>query len=293
MKTSRTKDPLRRLAATTVAVLLGGFALNATADSPVGDWDLYFSGGQKGVAQLTFNPDYTITGIELHHSGTLPKAPDENLRGGATIPNNPRSGTPEDAGPNTFHCGSSLVSGVWGYGLNGKLVGSMILTSANITNGWSFTGVAKGVSGNNPKITLSVTRADSGLKSVMHGVLRGPIPDITGNYSQAGSMRNRINGYSQGFAQVISLSSPSQNMYNVFEAGPGYEGGGFAILTRNKYLGIYTEHVNPANGATNIIVLSGKFNTNTLRGNLTGYDADKFSIKATIVNFPDSVSSSR
>jgi hypothetical protein len=106
-------------------------------------------------------------------------------------------------------------------------------------------------------------------------------------------MRNRVNGYSQGFAQIISLSTPSQNIYDVFEAGPGYEGDGFAILTRNKYLGIYTQHVNPLTGATNILVLSGKFNTNTLRGTLTGYDADKFSIKATIVKFPDSVSSSR
>jgi hypothetical protein len=284
MKTFRTKPRLQRFAAATVAVMLGGLPLDATADSPVGDWDLYIAGSQRGVALLTFNPDYSLSGIEIHNPGTLPKKPSDNPRGDINE-DNPRGGTTV-SGPNEFHYGSSVISGAWGYGLNGKIVGSMILSSANITNGWSFTGVAKGVSGSNPRITLSVTRSDSGLKSVMRGVIRAPLPDISGNYSQAGTMRNRINNNSQDFSQIVGFSNPSGNIYDVSEIGPGYQGSGFAILTRNQRIGIYTEHVNPADGATNIVVLSGTFSTNKLRGSLTGYDGDKFGIKAKIVNFP-------
>src|SRR5689334_10764987 len=56
-----------RFAALTVAgLLLGSAAARAqTPPSPVGTWDLVYSGSQKGLAAITFNADNTLTGFEV------------------------------------------------------------------------------------------------------------------------------------------------------------------------------------------------------------------------------------
>jgi hypothetical protein len=67
------------------------------------------------------------------------------------------------------------------------------------------------------------------------------------------------------------------NEYIVLKNGPGYDGGGFALLTRSKRLGIYTTHLMP--GTTNDIIitsLSGTFNTNKFTGKISGFDETNF-----------------
>jgi hypothetical protein len=291
MKTSYIKTGLKRLVTTTVAVWLGGLALSIRADSPVGNWDFYFSGDQKGVAQINFYPDFTLDGIEVSSPGKLPKIPPTNPR--SPVVNDPRGGVADPNLPYVFITGTSGISGHWGYDTRGRVIGVMILTSTNVTNGWSFTGVAKGVSGTKARMTITTHHNTSiGLRSVLRGVLRGaPLPSIagTGGYAEAGKMLNRINLTSQGYSRILTLApSGYQNIYDVQEAGPGYIGGGFAILTRNNRLGIYTEHFEPGTTNLQIIVVSGTFNTNKLTGTLSGYDGVKHSISTKIWAFPNS-----
>ncbi len=291
-KTSKIQIRLKRLATATVALWLGGSALTLRADSPVGDWDFYLSGGLKGVAQITFELDQSISGVELHSPGNLPKRPkpSNNPRSPVLNGDNPRGG--EDEGlpnqPTELHFGTTIVTGTWGYGDNGKVVGVMTLTSANTTNGMSFIGVAKGVVGPRPRITLVATRSDSGVKSVLRGVMRGAaLPDISGDYSETGVMLDRTDWSSKGYSRILTLTpGAGQNIYSVEETGPGYLGGGFAILTRNNYLGIYTTHYAPGTTNIELNVVSGRFNTNTLKASLTGYGADKYIIKTKLNNFP-------
>lgn len=288
MKTTRIKTGLKRLAAATAAVWLGGLALDVRADSPVGNWDFYFSGDQKGVAQINFYPDFTVDGIEVSSPGRLIKKPSDNPRSAVDDRDNPRS--PSD--PNLAYeyiTGTSVITGSWGYDTKGRVIGALILTSANVTNGWSFTGVAKGVSGTKPRMTITTHHNTSiGLRSVLRGVLRAPLPAIDGTagFAESGTMVNRINLTTQGYSRILRLSpGGSQNVYAVEEAGPGYDGNGFAILTRNNHIGIYTEHFEPGTTNLQVIVVSGPFNTNKLTGRLKGYDGNKHSIYSKLWSF--------
>lgn len=290
MKTSYIKSRLLRLATTTVAVWLGGSALTAQADSPVGNWDFYFSGDQKGVAQINFYPDFTVDGIEISSPGRLTKKPSNNPRSEVDDRDDPRSASDPNLAYE-FITGSSIITGSWGYDTQGRVIGALVLTSANATNGWSFTGVAKGVSGPKPRMTITTYHNTSiGLRSVLRGVLRSSLPSIggTGGFAESGTMVNRINLSTQGYSRILTMApSGAQNIYNVLEAGPGYDGSGIAIVTGNKRIGIYTEHYKPGTTNLQIVVVSGTFNTNKLTGSLKGYDGDKNSIYSRIWSFPN------
>ena len=159
----------------------------------------------------------------------------------------------------------------------------MTLRSANSTNGLSFSGTV--VPGK--RMTFSGNR--EGQKSIYHGVPRVPLPDISTNYFLVGKRGEDF------FSEILVLTNNpaalaflpgSPNLYHLTKAGPGYRGDGFAILTANKRLGIYTEHFEP--GTTNVVItsLSGRFNANKLSGKLVGYGGDKvFSLK--IGKFPN------
>lgn len=290
MKTSYIKTSLKRLATTTVAVWLGGLALSTRADSPVGNWDFYFSGDQQGVAQINFYPDFTVDGIEISSPGKLTKKPSTNSRGPADDRDDPRSPTDPPSAAYEYIYGSSLISGSWGYDTRGRVIGALILTSVNSTNGWSFTGVAKGISGTKPRMTITTHHNTSiGLRSVFRGVLRGaPLPSIAGTagFAESGTMVNRVNLTTQGYSRILQVSpGGGQNIYDVSEAGPGYDGSGFAIVTRNNYIGIYTDHFAPGTTNTVIVTASGPFNPNKKTARLKGFTDGKYSIYSKLWSF--------
>lgn len=291
MKINSIKKSLARLAVTTVAVWLGGSALDIRADSPVGNWDFHFAGDQQGVAQINFYPDFTVDGIEISSPGKLTKKPSNNPRSGVDDREDPRS--PSD--PNLAYeyvYGTSVISGSWGYDPKGRVIGALILTSANVTNGWSFTGVAKGVSGIRPRMTMTTYHNTSiGLRSVFRGVMRGaPLPSIagTGGFAESGTMVNRINLTTQGYGRILRMTdSAFPNIYNITEAGPSYDGTGFAIVTRNNYIGIYTDHYAPGTTNTVIVTASGPFNPTKMSARLKGFTDGKYSIYSKLWSFPN------
>ena len=165
---------LSSVAAPMVALMIGGSAVSTVAaafDSPVGDWDFYFSGSERGVAQITFLGDFTLTGFEILMPGkskSSSSSADNNPRNGPSTDLDPRTGQPNDAvsGTNTFSWGARLIDGFWGFDEKGKVVGAVTFTSSSSTNGLSFDGtVSLG-----QKMTLRASD-DTG-KMIFYGVPR-------------------------------------------------------------------------------------------------------------------------
>jgi len=267
-----------------LALLLGGAASHTHAapfDSPVGDWEFYFGGKEKGVAHITFLPSLVVTGLCIY-SPAHPKKPSVDPRNSSFDPEDPRGGT-VNTNVTTFHYGGAIISGSWGFSSKGRPIGALTLLSSGSTNGMSFSGTV--VPGR--RMSFSATR--DGLKSVFHGVPRAALPDISTNYFLTGKKGNEF------FTEILAVSSDpvalmflpaSPNLYYLTKTGPGYMGDGFVMLTANKRMGIYTEHFAPGTTNTVITALSGTFNTTKLSGKLAGYsDNNVFSLK--IGKFPN------
>lgn len=254
------------------AVVIGGVTANVAAapfDSPVGDWDFSFGGSQKGVAQITFLGDNTLTGFEILTPGKPLKSgvvPDVNPRGGPSTDADPRTGGQDGSGTNTYVWGGVLIDGYWGFNEKGKIVGAVTFTSASSTNGMSFVGTVT----TGTRMTLRASDDTGGM--VYRGVPRAALADISGTYTAVGKKgRARHTGF-------LTLSpSGDPNIYDVETHGPGYDGTGFALLTSNNKIGVYYEI-----GDTNPVIVSmtGSFKPTKLKGTISGTDGtNNFSLK--------------
>ena len=255
---------LSSVAASVVALMIGGSPVQTTAaafDSPEGDWDFSFTGSTKGVAQITFLNDFTVSGIEI----LMPKkampigaSVNNNPRGGSTSGVDPRTGQPEDR-QFLYAWGGRFIDGFWGYDEKGKVVGAVTFTSNSGTNGMSFVGtVVQGT-----RMTLRASDATG--KMIYRGVPRVVLPDISGDYSAVGKK-----GRSQLTGLYSFTPSGDPNIYDVVIRGPGYTTSGIGLLTSTKQLGIYYEITN--SGPPIVIAVSGAFNSSKLKGTVTGTD---------------------
>jgi len=283
------KHPLTKwllmAAASALALLLGGFAnqTQAALFDPAGDWDFYLSGGQKGVAHITFLANNTLSGIVINRPGKVPFVPEVNERGASFDRNDPRG-----AGTSNYvflEWGGQVINGVWGYDSNGKILGAFTLTSNQHTNGATIRGSGK----TGKHMTLRVTRDYARGTVTYNGVPRVVLPDISGTYFLSGNKTKVFTRDGQPFTEIMTLtasgSSPypsgTPNYYDVVKFGPGYISfDGFAILTANKQLGIFSAHQSPGSftNLDGVILtsLSGEFKTNKLSGKVGGYDGTNF-----------------
>src|SRR5438552_18867005 len=99
-------------------VLLAGWLASPSQAQvdPTGDWDFTISGKARGLAQITFNSDGTITG--LAHLQTLRKAPDLDPRATGD-----RSGEPSSAALFTHLFGSASIDRAWPMTPPGRVIG--------------------------------------------------------------------------------------------------------------------------------------------------------------------------
>src|SRR5438034_6488561 len=128
-------------------VLLAGWLASPSQAQvdPTGDWDFTISGKARGIAQVTFNSDGTITGVA--HLQTLRKAPDLDPRGTGD-----RSGESSSATLFTNFFGSAGIDGVWTMTPSGRVIGflnegsvTLSATATNVsTNSVSFHAVVRG-----------------------------------------------------------------------------------------------------------------------------------------------------
>lgn len=264
MKNNFLQKRLLSIAGPAVALVIAGATVQIRAaafDSPIGDWDFSFTGSKKGVAQITFLGDNTLTGFEILTPGrplSGGTVPETNPRGGTITDTDPRTGRPNDSGTNLFAWGGVVFDGHWGFDEKGKIVGTVTVTSSDSTNGMSFIG----------KVTagtrMALRASDETGGTIYRGVPRAALADISGDYTASGKL-----GRTRHTAFFTLSASGAPNIYDVVAHGPGYDGTGVALLTANNKLGIYYEigETNPA-----IVALSGSFNATGLKGTVSGTD---------------------
>ena len=253
-----------------LSVCLLASASNGLAQtSPVGDWELYFSGAEKGVAQISFAPDFTLAGLQIHAPGKRKPSGEVDPRGVSDNGLDPRTGN-NTVSTNTTLYGTSEINGTWGFDLKGRVVGVMTLTNLNYTNGISFT--AKVTQGSKPRITIKAMEQPPGY-SVYQGVPRAVLPDFSGDYFAIGKRGKDT------YVEMTTLyPTIFPNYYLVDANGPGFAGTGFAMFTANKHVGVYYDYLEP--GSTNltdviVVATTGTYKTNKLpivSGTLSGTD---------------------
>lgn len=245
-------------------------------------WDFTISGNARGIAHLTFNTDFTVTGavhiITSKRVGSS-DSDDRSLTDGGR--NNGESTNSAPAITNFF--GSAVVVGQWSFHpVSHKVIGFLnewsvieTATSTNtVLNTLTFRGVGKG--GTRPRLTLSGTGPLG--RQTFQGVPLQALPDIAGTYGISGTRAGHT------VTEFLTLTSTGQNTYNVAGAGPGQVYIGDAILSARKQLSIVTESL--GTNAPTITALVGSFNTNKLSGTLKGRDTSgKVSVK--VFDVPD------
>jgi hypothetical protein len=263
MKNILPKRVLPRMAG--VAAALFGTAITIVAQSsPVGDWDVVLSGNQKGVAQITFNADFTITGTEVITTRPDP-APDDNPRQG--LPGRDEDTNGDTNTVLTVFFGSSPLVGTWAYSGSG-IVGLLTEGDETLMNGISIQGKRSG-----NRLTLVGTH--EGRKIHYQGIPLMTQSNIMGTFFVKGKKDG------EPYVEILNLTPDvTENRYLVSGQGPGYDLMGFALLSGQKKLAIASLQSIGSNGVLSAV--SGSFNVKSGRGSLTGVDEDHGRVTGTI-----------
>src|SRR5215207_1946377 len=139
MKYVLLQNPLPRMASIAVALFGVAVTLTAQSGSPVGSWDIIMRGDQKGVAQITFANDFTLSGREVVTVNPNPK-PNSDPRSGVTGGTRVNGASSTNGVTNVFFYGSTDLSGVWGFDAAGRIVGIIIEGEGDLINGVSIRG---------------------------------------------------------------------------------------------------------------------------------------------------------
>jgi hypothetical protein len=279
-----------------IALLLGPSSENLQAApplSPVGTWDCTLGGNQLGLAILRFDADFTFSGIQLVRPNPAVHLPrpvvDPRNGGGGTGRDGSTTADPSTtaATPTNFVGGTSM-SGLWGYDTAGKVIG--LLDQITATVQLVDKQITNVVNGTNMVTTVTVYETIFATNSVSfravvvpgqrlnltaflpfgqnsyRGMPSVPLPSLSGSLYGSG-VRSKLQ-YFEFFAATPAGNFP--NYYDLDGVGAGYSFTGFAIVSRQKRIAVFTG----ALPSSLITTYSGPFNLNTLRGNLKGRDSD-------------------
>ena len=289
-----------KVAALAVAsLLMGSSATRAQTPppSPVGDWDLMFSGSQLGLAYITFDSGNTLSGFEIVR-------PKPQKSSSSSVEVDPRFGLVEP-GRNiivtsggstpkvvTNLLGSAPLNGVWYYDASGKTIGIINQLSqtvepvesyvTNIFNGEITTNVTLVVKSETnaisfravvaptatpPRITINTYGPDG--NNVLRGNPPTPLPVPLEPMFYGIGKRDGLN--------FVEFSDPVQdsvipNLYFVNNGmGPGYAFEGRVLVSNHKQIAIVTLTQDIGNLLT---VYTGSFNLSTHKGKLSGEDSN-------------------
>jgi hypothetical protein len=266
---------LKRLTFAVAAGLTLAVAHSALAQfaSPVGTWDFVVNGRENGVAYVTFNSDFTLSGYEVLTPKRLTPAPDDDERGGDIGRTGVEASVTEDGLTN--FTGFALISGYWTHDITGrKILGfytegnfsELCTTNVEVTesttteiidNGdGTYTtnlttffvtnevrsceteGLTNGLSFTaivRPGTRLSLKADSINGKKNLRGVPATAIADLSGEYYGVGKRAG------VSFTEFLTLS-PSGSYANTFDvtgAGAGYDiEGYYAVASRQKKLGL-------------------------------------------------------
>lgn len=286
-----------KLAAFAVAgLLLGSSATRAqTPPSPAGDWDLVYSGSQKGLALLTFNLDNTLTGYEIVRPAPRKgssSATDVDPRHpgvedtGRTVVTTTTSGSSSATKVVTNLLGSAPLNGVWYHDTAGKVIGIINQLSQTVEPVESYmTNQLGEIVTNVTLVVTSETNAISFRAVVVPGsritvytygpdgnnILRGrPVDtlqaDQSGDFYAIGK-RDGLN-----FVEFLNLQQDAllTTRYDLGGMGPGYSFTGRALVSRSKQIAVVTLSLD---GSAVLSVYTGSYNLVSHKGKLSGVDS--------------------
>lgn len=278
-----------------------------STNSPVGTWDISFSGGGRvGLANITFaagSPLGSFIGYEIiapkQHGTSQPDGRPGAVGTGSSGSNTKAMGT------NIF--GFEPINGSWGFDNQGRVIGSWIeLTPANacitnititattetngniitvtlstnttvncdaLTNQVSFVGKVV------PGKRLSLVASTSTGKVTYQGVPNTQLTNITGQWY--GYKHEQQQQFLEFFTLTpVSLTADGLNAYSFQGSGPGYfYNEGFAIVSAKKKIAFASMVVHPTVG-TNTLSAVGSINLKSLNAQTKGLEL------APTVSFP-------
>ena len=262
------KKSVNRLARQVVfaaAVTLVGFASSTSSVqaqiAPDGAWDLVVSGSQRGLAQITFNPDFTLEGVEIitfkRTTGT--SSDDDNPRGNS---DETRGGTTIVSGSTTNFYGMGALTGSWTFDNSQRVIGFFSLTDGtNTVSAVSFTALVR-TNLTSRKITLN--GVSNGKSITYKGIPLNALPDISGEYYGQG----KVGG--SPFNEVLTFApSGDPNTYDVTGAGPAYEYAGFVMVSAQKQMA-FVSLLDYGNDTTRLRSVTGSYNPTKAIASMTG-----------------------
>jgi hypothetical protein len=291
----------------------------ALPPSPVGTWDFVVSGSQQGVAFLTFNKDFSISGYEvLTFKSSVPSTDARNPTGGDTgrggLTSTNSSGSSSNTST-TLIIGFGPVEGFWQLDPRGRTVGFFTEGSelANDARSPSFVATVRP----GKRMTLKATDSpDPNLSgeqprtSVFQGVpyVAGPALDGSwmGNGAAASTTAISPSGRFVEFFTLTNamsqLSDPTfldnnpffwpltnspavSNSFFLSGNGPGYTNFGLALLSNQKKLAIVTRNISASSTNSSLRSETGAFNPAKGNGNLNGIDDSFTKINLKVLHF--------
>lgn len=275
-----------------LGLLLPAAVQAQTPPSPVGDWDLVYSGRQRGLAVLSFQSDFTFTGYEILRPTPPPTPkpadPDPNPRPtSGRVGDSITTGGSGGATTVTNLLGSAPISGTWGYDVRGKLIGilnqlsltvktlevvttniidnvpvystNLVDTLVTETNAVSFRGTV--VPGKRMTLALSGQNGNNSLA----GLPVIPLADQSGPFYVTGR-RGTVS-----FVEFLDVTPDPLmlNRYNYTGTGAGYTFQGRMLVSRQGRIAItaFTNDEEPV-----LTVYTGQYDRTRRRGELRGTD---------------------
>ena len=245
-------------------LLLGGTAPMARAQTfPIGTWDLVISGSQRGVAQLTFASDNTITGTEIMTATIRNASSDTNPRG--PFFSGTRSPFPENPNPTpvTNFYGRAFISGTWTVDSLGRTIGVFTESGGpdSLTNGVSFKAVGKDA------VRMNLEAVRGGRHIHYRGIPLNSLADFSGDFYGLGSTSR------QPFTELFTLTpAAAPNTYDVVGVGAAYNIMGWAYVSAKKQMAFVTLSDQTTNGI--LRSLAGPFSLTKGVGSLRGVISD-------------------
>jgi hypothetical protein len=253
-----------------VIILSSSLSLSQGQNSPDGTWDFVLSGSQRGVAQITFLPDHTLSGTEIitaKRSGDSTNALSDNPRGGFGGGTRTPIGGGEASSDTTNFYGKADLVGTWTFDSALRVIGVIAESGGSMTNGISF-------KANVRPNRIMMTGLRNGRRITYSGVPVTSLPDFSGEYYGQGKLAGQP--FTELFTIVPAggLGNPEllppgfMNGYDIVGLGPAYSTVGAVIISAQNQMALVTLSNENTNGVLRSV--AGPFRLTRSTGSLKG-----------------------
>jgi hypothetical protein len=258
-------NALRAVALGVAGILVAGSVGAQSPASPVGPvWDCVLGGkGQRGIAFITFQADYTFSGYQVLAGESIPaddvdgRNPGGDVGRGYDFTNN-------DSKTNVYVYGFDQFTGRWAYDAKGRVIGSFMQVTDGeeenvdtITNSVSFT--AKVVPGKRLSLVSSTSQGDLTYRGVPY---KATFPSLNGDWYGNKTVKKQTLVEFYSLTSVVDdnpwadtnpdLSSYPGIYYTLDGEGASYEFAGFCLLSSQKKVA-YAFESYPVGGTNGVL----------------------------------------